>query len=70
MVPFCVIQGFGSILDLVPLAENVVKLTAVCMMCYGEASFTKRRGAEKEVCRKILKILIQRILKQNSFDYC
>ncbi|KAK2181104.1 hypothetical protein NP493_410g00035 [Ridgeia piscesae] len=42
-------QGFGDILKLVPLAENVVKLTAVCMECCGEASFTKRKGAETEV---------------------
>uniref|UniRef100_A0A1B6M596 Thymidine kinase n=1 Tax=Graphocephala atropunctata TaxID=36148 RepID=A0A1B6M596_9HEMI len=42
-------QGFGNILSLVPLAENVTKLTAVCMSCFNEASFTKRLGAEKEV---------------------
>jgi len=42
-------KGFGDILNLVPLAENVMKLTAVCMNCYNEASFTKRKGAEKEV---------------------
>ncbi|KAG8268899.1 Thymidine kinase, cytosolic [Homalodisca vitripennis] len=42
-------QGFGNILNLVPLAENVIKLTAVCMSCFNEASFTKRLGAEKEV---------------------
>ncbi|XP_018023720.1 thymidine kinase, cytosolic isoform X2 [Hyalella azteca] len=35
-------QGFGSILQLVPLAESIVKLTAVCMRCYQDASFTKR----------------------------
>ena len=42
-------QEFGDILKLVPLAESVVKLTSVCMMCFGEASFTKRKGQEKEV---------------------
>ncbi|KAI0218122.1 Thymidine kinase, cytosolic [Lamellibrachia satsuma] len=42
-------QGFGDILNLVPLAESVVKLTAVCMECCEEASFTKRKGKEKEV---------------------
>jgi len=42
-------QGFGNILNLVPLAESVVKLTAVCMTCYADASFTKRKGCEKEV---------------------
>jgi len=35
-------QGFGNILNLVPLAENVIKLNAVCMHCYQEAAFTKR----------------------------
>ena len=43
-------QGFGSILDLVPLAESVIKLSAVCMHCFGEGSFTKRFGSETEVC--------------------
>uniref|UniRef100_A0A8D0EF15 Thymidine kinase n=1 Tax=Salvator merianae TaxID=96440 RepID=A0A8D0EF15_SALMN len=42
-------KAFGNILQLVPLAESVVKLNAVCMECYREASYTKRLGAEKEV---------------------
>ncbi|KZS14802.1 Thymidine kinase [Daphnia magna] len=42
-------SGFGNFLNLVPLAENVVKLTAVCMHCYGEAAFTQRLGSETEV---------------------
>ncbi|XP_070596209.1 thymidine kinase, cytosolic [Erythrolamprus reginae] len=42
-------KAFGNILQLVPLAESVVKLNAVCMECYHEASYTKRLGAEKEV---------------------
>ncbi|XP_058022553.1 thymidine kinase, cytosolic isoform X2 [Ahaetulla prasina] len=41
--------AFGNILQLVPLAESVVKLNAVCMECYREASYTKRLGTEKEV---------------------
>ncbi|XP_042219471.1 thymidine kinase, cytosolic-like isoform X2 [Homarus americanus] len=41
--------GFGSILQLVPLAESVVKLTAVCMICYEEASYTKRTSSETAV---------------------
>ena len=42
--------GFGNILELVPLAESVLKLTAVCMICFRqEASFTKRIGIEKEL---------------------
>ncbi|XP_046554538.1 thymidine kinase, cytosolic-like [Haliotis rubra] len=42
-------KGFGDILNLVPLAEHVVKLSAVCMNCYNEASFSKRKGNETEV---------------------
>lgn len=42
-------QPFGNILNLIPLAESVVKLNAVCMQCYKEAAYTKRLGAEKEV---------------------
>lgn len=42
-------KAFGSILNLVPLAESVVKLTAVCMECFREAAYTKRLGVEKEV---------------------
>ncbi|XP_046359360.1 thymidine kinase, cytosolic-like isoform X1 [Haliotis rufescens] len=42
-------KGFGDILNLVPLAEHVMKLSAVCMNCYNEASFTKRKGNETEV---------------------
>lgn len=42
-------QGFGNILQLVPLAEHVVKLNAVCMECFRSASFTKRKGEETEV---------------------
>lgn len=42
-------KGFGSILELVPLAESVTKLTAVCMMCYADGSFSKRIGSETAV---------------------
>lgn len=42
-------KGFGDILNLVPLAESVIKLSAVCMTCNSEGSFTKRKGQEKEV---------------------
>ncbi|KAM6939705.1 thymidine kinase, cytosolic [Xenentodon cancila] len=42
-------KPFGNILGLVPLAESIVKLHAVCMQCYKEAAYTKRIGAEKEV---------------------
>ncbi|XP_050702971.1 thymidine kinase, cytosolic-like [Eriocheir sinensis] len=39
-------KGFGNILQLVPLAESVVKLSAVCTVCYQEAHYTKRTSAE------------------------
>jgi len=42
-------KAFGPILELVPLAESVVKLNAVCMHCHGEGAFTKRLGAETEL---------------------
>ncbi|XP_070580666.1 thymidine kinase, cytosolic-like [Ptychodera flava] len=42
-------KGFGDILNLVPLAESVIKLNAVCMHCYNEAAYTKRIGAETAV---------------------
>jgi len=41
--------GFADILRLVPLAESVVKLNAVCMTCFEEASYTKRTTAETAV---------------------
>lgn len=31
------------------MAENVTKLSAVCMICYKDAAFSKRLGAELEV---------------------
>uniref|UniRef100_A0A673JX47 Thymidine kinase n=1 Tax=Sinocyclocheilus rhinocerous TaxID=307959 RepID=A0A673JX47_9TELE len=42
-------KAFGNILNLVPLAESVVKLNAVCMQCFKEAAYTKRLGTEQEV---------------------
>ncbi|XP_063852785.1 thymidine kinase, cytosolic-like [Scylla paramamosain] len=39
-------QGFGNILQLVPLAESVVKLSAVCMVCFQEGHYTKRTTTE------------------------
>uniref|UniRef100_A0A8C8FZL7 Thymidine kinase n=2 Tax=Oncorhynchus tshawytscha TaxID=74940 RepID=A0A8C8FZL7_ONCTS len=70
-------KPFGDILNLVPLAESVVKLNAVCMQCYKEAAYTKRLGAEKELeviggadmyharCRKCYGGLMD-VLKENS----
>ena len=43
------LQAFGDILGLVPLAESVVKLNAVCMECFRTASYTKRKGSEQQV---------------------
>lgn len=42
-------KAFGPVLDLVPLAESVTKLTAVCMVCFQDAHFTKRIGSETEI---------------------
>ena len=39
-------KPFGSIPNLVPLADSVKKLSAVCKLCAGEAAFTKRRLTE------------------------
>jgi thymidine kinase len=35
-------KPFGNILNLVPLAEQVSKLSSVCMDCGKEAAFTRR----------------------------
>ncbi|KAK9903332.1 hypothetical protein WJX75_003109 [Coccomyxa subellipsoidea] len=42
-------QPFRSILELIPLAEEVFKLQAVCSGCHREAAFTHRLGDEQEV---------------------
>ena len=42
-------KGFSTILELVPLAEHIIKLNAVCMNCFGEGSYTKRISADQEV---------------------
>lgn len=41
-------QPFCSIVNLVPLAEKIDKLTAICATCQDEASFTKRICESKE----------------------
>ena len=46
-------KAFASILELVPLAEHVIKLNAVCMNCFGEGAYTKRISADKEVCTNV-----------------
>ncbi|XP_033976294.1 thymidine kinase, cytosolic isoform X1 [Trematomus bernacchii] len=72
-------KPFGNILNLIPLAESVVKLHAVCMQCYKEAAYTKRIGEEKEVeviggtdkyqavCRKCYGGLV--VQKENSAPF-
>jgi len=42
-------KPFNNILELIPLAEDVTKLTAVCTYCQKDASFSKRIGKETEV---------------------
>ena len=42
-------KPFGTILNLIPIAESVIKLSAVCNTCFREAAFTKRISNEKEV---------------------
>ncbi len=39
-------KKFGQILDLIPLADHVEKLHAVCSLCKAPASFTKRLTLE------------------------
>ncbi|KAF6200849.1 hypothetical protein GE061_005296 [Apolygus lucorum] len=41
--------GFDNILQLVPLAHSVEKLSAVCMSCGDKASFSKRIVDESEI---------------------
>jgi len=43
-------EGFGNILNLVPIAESVVKLKAVCHSCFDDAAFTKRTSSDLQVC--------------------
>ena len=42
-------KPFGSILELIPVAEKVIKLTAVCAVCGADASFTQRMVSSSEV---------------------
>lgn len=42
-------RPFGRVLELVPLAESVIKLSAVCMMCKRDAAFSQRISSEREV---------------------
>jgi thymidine kinase len=42
-------KGFRSILDLIPLAEKVKKLAAICRDCGQNASFTFRTSMSEEI---------------------
>ena len=42
-------QPFLTVLQLVPLAEDVTKLKAVCAHCHREAAFTHRKSTEAAV---------------------
>ena len=42
-------EGFGNVLNLLPVAEQVTKLNAICHHCMRDAAFTKRIGTEKEI---------------------
>jgi len=68
------------VLELVPLAEQVTKLSAVCTSCFKDAAFSKRIGSEMEVeviggadkyvavCRQCyaMKDIIRRFLSPSS----
>jgi thymidine kinase len=41
-------RSFGSVLDIIPLADSVTKLTARCELCGKRAFFTLRKTAETE----------------------
>ena len=42
-------EGFNSILDLVPKAEKIKQLHAICKLCYHQASFTLRTTTDENV---------------------
>lgn len=41
-------RRFGSVLDLIPIADTVTKLTSRCEVCGKRALFTMRKTEEKE----------------------
>ena len=42
-------RPFGRILECIPMAEEVVKISAVCSGCGGQAAFTRRIAASLEI---------------------
>lgn len=42
-------KPFGKILELIPIAEQIQKLSAVCFSCGKDASYTKRMSDCKEI---------------------
>ena len=42
-------KPFGRVLELVPMAESVTKLTAVCTFCHADAPFTRRITSETAI---------------------
>ena len=41
-------RSFGSVLDIIPLADSVTKLTACCELCGKRALFTLRKTEETQ----------------------
>jgi thymidine kinase len=42
-------KSFNDILNLIPLAESITKLTSICQYCKKEASFSLRVGTEQQI---------------------
>jgi thymidine kinase len=42
-------KPFGNILNLIPLAETITKLSAICLACGKEAAFTQRTISSHEI---------------------
>lgn len=72
-------KPFGRVLELIPLAEEVTKLNAVCMMCFQDAPFSRRIGSETEVeviggadkvCHYVKDVFVFDLLFVCSFDVC
>lgn len=41
-------RSFGSVLDIIPIADTVTKLTARCELCGKKAFFTLRKNGETQ----------------------